>query len=310
MVDTEGGGLPPGRARGERMIAKGLSLISASVLLAALLLPGVEGRQRRPSDLRQPQELLGLSVPSQVATIAPEQSGKIVAIPVGDGDPVAQGQVLFRLSSKLQELEVERLRALAESDLIELRARTGFEHAKKQEARVRQLRAKEISSDSDLQERVYELELSRLRLNQAVMEQAQAANELEQAVERLAQRTLASPFAGLVAQRFKSVGETVEMFVAVLEIVDLDPLWVEFDCPVADERFFAIGTEVSLAPAVRPEDVRTGTVVYTSIKASPSSHTFVVRAAVANPANDWKSGLKMLVRRLPSSGDAPSLPGK
>ena len=248
------------------MVAKILSLIAAGVLLAMVLVVGVEGHGSPVVQAPPQRDLIGLSVPSQVATIAPEQSGQIVTIPVAEGDPVDEGQVLFRLSSKLQELEVERLRALAESDLIRVRARTGLEHAQKQEARTRELRAKEISSDSDLQDRVYELELARLRVNQAVMEQAQAANEFAQAVERLAQRTLSSPFEGRVAQRFKSVGETVEMFVPVLEIVDLDPLWIEFDCPVADERFFAIGTEIKVAPAVRPEDVRTATIVYTSIK--------------------------------------------
>jgi multidrug efflux pump subunit AcrA (membrane-fusion protein) len=193
-----------------------------------------------------------------------------------------------------------------------VRARTGLEHAQKQEARVRQLRAKEISSDSDLQERVYELALARLRVNQAVMEQAQAANEFEQAVERLAQRTVSSPFQGVVAQRFKSVGETVEKFVPVLEVIDLDPLWVEFDCPVADERFFTVGTSVRVAPAVRPDDVRSAVIVYTSVKASPSSHTFMVRAAVDNPHHDWKSGLKMLVTRTTDAavGAGPPSAGK
>ena len=114
---------------------------------------------------------------------------------------------------------------------------------------------------------------------------------------------------GIVTQRFKSEGEAVERFVSVVEVMSLNPLWVEFDCPVADEHSFRVGGEVSVAPAVRLEDIRIAKIIHVSMKATASSHTFMVRAAVANEDLRWKSGLKMVIQP-PSARDVPSKPGK
>lgn len=251
---------------------------------------------------------IGISIASKVAAIAAEQPGKIVDVPVADGDHVAKDDVLFRLSSKLEQLEVERLRSLADSGLIRQRAIAALRHAQQQEGRVRDLRDKEISSDSDLQAQAFEVELAQLRVEQADIEQAQAANELAQATERLDQRTIRSPFAGTVTQRFHAEGETVEKFVPVLEIMSLDPLWIEFDCPITEQQMFHVGDQVRVAPAFQPDDTRLGKILFISIKASTSSHTCMVRAAVPNADLSWKSGLKMVVD-LPPAG-VPSKPGK
>lgn len=281
-------------------------LVAGCLLLAMPVVLATEPSRAGASQ----QPLVGLSVPSTVAVIAPEQSGMIVSLPVAEGDRVDEGQVLFRLSSELEQLEVERLQALAESNLIELRARTSLDHARKQELRVRELRNRDISSDSDLQKHTYEVELAQLRLEQAVIEKAQAKNELDQARAKLAQRTLLSPTDGIVAKRFKSVGETVEMFVPVLEVIDLDPLWVEFECPVDEESMFRPGAEVTVAPAYDPADQRVGNVVYSSMKATASSHTFLVRVAVPNEESPWKAGLKMLIDRPAGLQQNPSAPGR
>lgn len=279
-------------------------------VLAAALVVGViaaGGSQSGKRSANQDDILIGLSVPSQSASVAPEQSGSIVRVPVRDGDLVAKDDVLFELSARLQRLEVERLRELAESDLIELRAKAGLNHAKRRASRVGELRDMKLSSESDLQDQTYEVEVAELRLSQAKLEKAQAANEYEQAKERLAQRTLKSPIDGIVTRRFKQVGETVEKFDPVVEVTALDPLWIEFDAPVADDRLYRIGTEITISPSVRPDAVRKARIIYTSVKANPSSHTYLVRAAVSNPKRDWKAGLKILVRR---PRPAAAKPGK
>lgn len=253
--------------------------------------------------------LVGVSVPSKKAAVAAEQAGKIIEMPVVEGSRIAKDDVLFRLSSRLEELEVERLRPLAESDFIQQRARKALELAEQQGARVRDLRDKQITSDKELQAQVFEVEVARLKLTQAGIEQAQAKNEFAQAVERLAQRTVRSPFTGVVTERMKGEGESIEKFVPVIEVMCLDPLWIEFDCPLTEERRFAKGTEIEVAPSQRPADVRRATVQLLSVKAAAASHTFVVRAEVPNPDLSWKAGLKMLIHR-PAADDVPSRPGK
>ena len=285
------------------------TLVPIAGLVAVSTLSSLGASHAKAVDLSVEGTLIGISLPSKVAAVAPEQAGKLVTVPVSDGDRVRAGDVLFKMSSKLEELEVARLRDLADSDVVVRRAEASLQHVIQEETRLRELRNREISSDRDLEALTHEVELAKLRLTQSKMEKAQANNELAQAVERLAQRTVHSPFPGIVTQRFKSEGEAVERFVPVIEVMTLDPLWIEFDCPVADEHWFHVGGEVVVAPAVRPDDKRAAKILHVSMKATASSHTFMVRAAVANEDLRWKSGLKMVIQP-PILKDTPSKPGK
>lgn len=239
--------------------------------------------------------LVGVSVASKEALVASEQPGKIDALPFVLGDRIEKGQVIFRLNSRLEQLEVERLLPIVESNLAVLRAELGLEHALQQEKRTRDLRNEQISSDADLQEKVVEVKLARLKLKQAQLEAGQARNQLAQAREKLDQRSVKSPFAGVVTQRFKSEGESVERFAPVVEVINLDPLWVEFDCHVTDQNKYRHGAAIEIAPAHNPLDKRTATIVFLSPKGEASSHTFMIRAEVSNRDLLWKSGQKMLI---------------
>ncbi|MCA8949637.1 MAG: efflux RND transporter periplasmic adaptor subunit [Planctomycetes bacterium] len=258
------------------------------------------------------QPLIGVTVPSRAAAVAPEQAGKLVSLPFREGDHVAKDQVLFRLNSTLQELEVERLRPIAESNLIKTRAEANLAYEQRQTERLRDLRAQEIASDADLQEQEHELLIAQLRLQQAEIEQAQAENELKQAIEKLNQRSVSSPFDGVVTLRMKSEGESVERFVPVLEVMSFDPLWVEFDCPIRNLKDFNIGTRVVIEPSQSPDDARIGEVVLRSMKGNAASHTAMIRAAVSNADAGWRSGQKVLIRLAPPSGEGarPPKPGK
>lgn len=260
-----------------------------------------------------PDSLIGLSVPCKVALVAPEQAGKLVDMSLRDGDNVAEGDVLFRMNSRLEELEVERLQAIADSDVFERRAKMTLQFAKDQADRVRNLRAEDISSVSDLQEEEHELAMAELAVEQAALDKLQAANQLMQAKERLAQRTVRSPFSGEITARYKGTGEAVEKFVPVVEVMSLDPLWIEFECPFQLQHLYHKGSTVVVSPARRPNDTRTATIEYISPKATASSHSFTIRATVSNKDNkdknlQWKAGLKMNVEA--NLQGPPSKPGK
>jgi len=258
-----------------------------------------------------PTTLVGISVANKGAIVASEQAGKIISLPFADGDRVEKDQTILRLNSTLEELEVQRLHAIVDSDLAQRRAELNLEHALQQERRVRDLRDQEILSDADLQAQVLEVELARLKLKQATLEMGQARNQLAQAQERLMQRTVKSPFDGIVTARFKSEGESVERFAPVIEVMSLDPLWIEFDCPMQDTGNYAIGDPLTITPSFDPDDQRTGKIIHLSHKASAASHTFMIRAAVPNPDLTWRAGQKMRVGQSTGATTTPAAkPGK
>ncbi|MFN9331117.1 MAG: efflux RND transporter periplasmic adaptor subunit [Planctomycetota bacterium] len=270
--------------------------------LAALWLP------RGPVPGAAPAaDLVGITVPSQVAAVAAEQDGKITAMPAQEMQRVEEGELLFELNATLEQLEVERLRALADSDVAGRRAAVMLAQVERDTKRIVEMAEQDIVSQSDLQAQQQELELARLRVDQAQLERAQAVNALRQAEERRAQRSVRSPFRGVVTQRLKSAGEAVEKFVPVVEVMSLDPLWIEFECPLTQQHLFRKGGTAVVAPTEAPDDKRTATILLTSVKSNASSHSFMVRAAVPNPELRWKTGQKMTVE---ADGAQPAPAGK
>lgn len=270
--------------------------------LAALWLP------RGPVPGAAPAaDLVGITVPSQVAAVAAEQDGKITAMPVQEMQRVEEGELLFELNATLEQLEVERLRALADSDVAGRRAAVMLAQVERDTKRIVEMAEQDIVSQSDLQAQQQELELARLRVDQAQLERAQAVNALRQAEERRAQRSVRSPFRGVVTQRLKSAGEAVEKFVPVVEVMSLDPLWIEFECPLTQQHLFRKGGTAIVSPSEAPDDTRTATILLTSVKSNASSHSFMVRAAVPNPELRWKTGQKMTVE---ADGAQPAPAGK
>lgn len=247
-----------------------------------------------------PGSLVGITVPSKMALVSPEQAGKITNLEVALGDRVSTGDVLFRLNSRLEVLEVERLEALANSDVFARRAQLTLEFAQQQATRTSTLHNKDISSERDMQKQAHELAMAQLAVEQAKLDTKQANNQLLQAKERLAQRTVLSPFAGMVTTQFRGTGEAVEKFVPVVEVMSLDPLWIEFECPIRKQDQFQLGAQVTVSPAQRPGDERTATIEHISNKATTSSHSFTIRATVANRDYKWQTGLKMNVEAGPS----------
>lgn len=243
-------------------------------------------------------QLVGVSIPSHLAAVAAEQSGTIVEMSVMDGDRVATGDVLFRLSTRLQQLEVDRLQAIVDSELEREQAAASLDHARKKAERMRQLSEKEISSQSTVLEVELESELARLSLGKVEFERTQRRNELLQAKERLAERTLKSPLDGIVTRRFKQLGESAEQLEPVVEVMSLNPLWVQFECPVAQESEFPRGGQVLVRPVIGDHEPRLATIVFASPQAAVAGHTFPVRASLPNEDYSWRSGLKMQIESV------------
>ena len=281
--------------------------VAAAVALAATTFPGLHvDAGTIPST---PPELVGVSAPSHRAAIAAEQSGTISEMVARPGAHVRVGDPLFRLTATLQRLEVERLRAEIRSSIEIERANAKLQHAEAEAARMRRLAEQKMSADADLQDAELQLRLARLTVARSEFDRRLKQNDLEQAEARLAQRTLRSPLDGIVTRLIKHLGETAEQLEPIVEVIALDPLWVQFECPVALERHFPIGGSVRVRPFAGVHEPRVGTILHVAPQATVAGQTVMIRAVVANPDYSWRSGLKMHVAPAPTPA-TPAPQGK
>ena len=256
--------------------------------------PSVEVALAESSD----EKWIGVALPSSEVMLAPPQRGILAEVLVKAGDVVRSGQILGKLDSRLQEIREKRLAAMAQSDAEMKLAVADLELAKREEERGRKLNDEDVIKESDLIKLVHNRYVASIRLEQARLNQKKAISNWEEAKVIVAQRSLKSPIDGLVAKVRKERGEAVEELEPVFQVVALNPLWVEFDCPVSDEKKFPMGKKVRVSLTSDAGSQRVGEVIWVSSMANPASHTFRVRLRVPNTVNPWKGGLKVRISHL------------
>lgn len=250
-----------------------------------------------------PQETVELDAmiePHQTVEIRSPIEGLIKAITVGRGDFVAKDQPLVILESGQEEATAAlwRFRSKMEAPIQSARARCDF--SKRKEKRLSQLYDEEFASQADKEEAEAEQQLAEAQLVEAKENRQLAELELLRAQEVLSARTLKSPFAGVVTDRFLNPGAVAVAGSGekkpILKLAALDPLYVEIAAPVALMGKIAKGAGVELRPEVPEGVVYQATVTNVDLVADAPSGTFVVRVELPNPDMKIAAGVKCKVR--------------
>lgn len=229
-------------------------------------------------DLEDRIEATGELVSPAHATIAAEVGGRVTALYLDEGAPAPGGARVLEIDPERRELELRAARAgSAEAQA----ARVEQERAA---VRVRQLFEKNVASKAQLDTANTALELARSRAEAA-------AARLGEAERALRDAQVAAPFAGLIAQRWVSVGEFVQPGTRLFELVALDPLEVEFRVAEVDSSRVAVGQSVDVRVAPYPDEVFEAKVSLVAPTIDPVSRTLRVKAQLANPDGRLRPGL-------------------
>lgn len=220
----------------------------------------------------QAGSLEGRVAPFRQAEVSAQVSSYLVEIKVKEGDEVKAGQVLAQLFGKLEELEVQRAKALLERKEYEAKGATSLFRDR-------------VIPESQARESRIELELARLRL--------------EGAQEQLRLRTIVAPIDGVVQARLRETGEAVGTAQPLFRIVDLSKAFVVFTVKPEQLPRVALGQKVGLKlPQLDGGSSLAGEVVFVDPKAD-SDGNFRVKVLVTEPGSHMRAGLKALVD-LPS----------
>lgn len=205
--------------------------------------------------------------PYMVVELASPVVGIVESVPVDRGSVIKKGQVVATLEAEIERADIEL-------------ARARLEYNQRKYARSEELFKKRImsSSEKDLAE----------------TEKKMAEMELRRSQELLKLRTIRSPVAGVVVERFVSPGEVARQE-KILKIAQIDPLNVEVIAPVS--MFGAVKT--GMRAEVKTDDLvgqtYKGRVKVIDRVVDAASGTFGVRVELANPRYRIPAGLKCKV---------------
>ena len=298
--------------------------------------------------LSTPDEIIMGQAEATQVRISGKIPGRIESYRFSEGDKVMAGDTLVFLDTpdvmaKLQQAEAARLAAEAQSTKASKGARTqevtgvyemwqkakaGLEIAEKSYKRIQNLFDQGVMSAQrrDEAEANYQ---SMVATEKAALSQYEMAKEgarhedklaAEAMVERakgavaevesyINERALISPINGEVAERFPQVGELVGTGAPIMNIVDLNDIWITFSVREDLLNDIKIGAEIKgIIPALQSKEVMLkvyymkdmGT--YAAWKATKATgqfdaKTFEVRARPAEKISGLRPGMSVIIKR-------------
>lgn len=238
-----------------------------------------------------PKPLGCLIEPDRVADLGSQVVGVVERLHVERGDSVTSGQLLLSLRADVERASVTAADSRARVDADVLAANASLELAEQKLRRAHALVAQSFVSDQALEQALGEAEVARQKVNQVRSQQRIWVDERRVAVAQLALRTVRSPFAGVVVERFVNPGERVEER-PLLRVAVIDPLRVELMVPTAQFGTLAPGDRVTIRPELPGVDAVTATVRHVDRVLDAASNSFRVRLTLPNPNYRLPAGLR------------------
>lgn len=229
--------------------------------------------------------------PQRVAEVGSQVIGVVESIKVERGDSVVKGQIVAMLRADVERAAVSAAHTRAEANANVQASIASLEFDRQRLKRADDLLGKNFISQQAVDQIRAEADISEQKLNQAHELQKIAKKELSVASAQLTQRTVRSPFDGVIAELYVSVGERVEEK-PLVRVAKLDQLRVQVVVPVAYYGKVVHGATVAVmpdfpgAPTVRAKVARIDKVV------DAASNTFRVQLDLANADMTLPAGLR------------------
>jgi RND family efflux transporter MFP subunit len=201
------------------------------------------------------------------ARLSSEVRGQVKTVRVEVGDEVEAGTPLLELDREVEELTLERLQAATQQSQVALA-----------DALRRYDDAKRLRKQNSISENELRLAETEVNVNRAILRQRQAEEKLQQA--RVDRHTLRAPFSGVITERLTESGEWIEPGDAVLNLVAVDRLRIEFHVP--QEYYSAIddASTLDITLDALPKSQFRANIDVIVPYSDPDSRTFVLHATI------------------------------
>jgi RND family efflux transporter MFP subunit len=208
----------------------------------------------------------GMALPFKEVVVAAPVESTLVEVDVKEGDTVKTGQLLARLYSKLEELDMQRAKAALEKREFDARGAQNL------------LADKIMPEDKALEARI-ERDLAQL--------------QYEAAAEQVRLRSITAPLDGLVVEKMHEAGEAVTPAMPLFRIIDISRVYVQFFIKVEDLDRFRVGqTLAARFPLLNGGQPFTGAIDFIDPRVDAASGLMRVKVLIDNPVRLIKAGMR------------------
>jgi membrane fusion protein (multidrug efflux system) len=214
-------------------------------------------------------EAVGNLRASMGTSLAAEVGGIVSAIHFESGKMVKAGELILELNAAPLKAQLEQLRAAAHL------ARQNYDRDLAQ-FKIRAVSQAVVDNDA------------------ANLKSALSQVTMQEAI--IAQKNIRAPFAGQLGIRQVDLGQYLAPGTALVNLQQLDPMYLDFTIPQAQIDLVHVGEEVTVQTNAFPNKVFTGTISALEPQIDVSTRNLKVRASIANPNGELLPGLFATVR--------------
>jgi membrane fusion protein (multidrug efflux system) len=236
------------------------------------------------SSIKAPEEIwqrrlhaVGSFAAVQGVTVSNELDGLISSVAFESGAIVKQGDLLVQQDTSTEQAQLAS--AVASADL----ARISLQ-------RAQELREKNTSSQSELD------------AAEAVARQSVGSVDIIRAA--IAKKTIRAPFAGRLGIRQVNFGQFLKGGSAIVPLLALDPIYVNFALPQQDVTGLTVGQSIQIAVDAYPGEVFEGTITALNAKVDDATRNLQVQATLRNAEEKLRPGMFATVDVLLPQKDA------
>ena len=224
----------------------------------------VEAQPVTVGELVRTVEAVGTLRANESVILRPEMQGRVEKILFDEGQPVTAGQPMVQLDD--DQYRAELAEAIANRDLSDANYR-----------RTEELIKRKVASVTDRDKAYAELH----------------ANDARVALkkEALSKMTLNAPFDGIAGLREVSVGDVVTPGQALMHVVDIDPIKVDFRVPELYVESVAPGQQLDVTLDAFPGERFHGEVYAIDPQIDVKGRSILIRATVPNAEGRLRPGL-------------------
>ena len=258
--------------------------------------PRVETAQVRRETVERVLAVTGRVRPRTINQVRPLASGRLLALPLDEGDRVEPGDLLARVDASQDRAALEEARAATAA------RRQDLAQARRELERAQRLFTEELIPQEELERRRLAVETGKSEVRQ----RQEAVTRLE---ARLADYVLRSPLEGRVLDRPVDPGQIVGPDTVLYEIATDDDPWIEAE---VDEIFLAAvapGQGARVSPPGGGGPVMPATVAQIGRRVDPETGAATVRLTFDGEAPELPAGMSLDVNiRVARHEDVVTVP--
>lgn len=231
----------------------------------------------------------GFIEPFRKIELSSDETGAIAQMLIEEGDLVGQNDVIAKLDSRVQEIQLEIASKVAESTSQQRAAGNTLKKRRAISQRLDQLKQRGHASESEIIRADLEMAIAEANYFNSVEESAVREIEMRRAKVQLEKRTIRAPFNGFIAKIARREGEFLSpLHPEVCTLIQVDKLLASFNVNSESAADFNPGQQHEL----RLSDGTTiqATVHSVGVEINPQSGTVEVKFVIDNRDYKIRSG--------------------